>query len=260
MRFQLKVFFALAVGVFAPVTAAGQALGDLCPRIPVPFGPGEEATYQVKFGVFDVGEGRLSVAGVDTLRGHPTYRLELYLEASAFFGAATVKYDMKSWLDTNSIVSRRHTRDLIELGTPRHRFYEIFPEERRWHRTDNDEKGRTLHACPLDDVSFFYYLRAQRFSVAETFEANRYFKEEGNPVRIEVLRKDRMVVPAGTFNTIVIRPTIKTTGLFSENGRAEIHLSDDAYRDVVYMRVDIPVVGSMSLHLKSVRRGIPLRP
>ena len=259
MRSVSKVLplFALVFLLLPGGEALGQSLGQLCPRISVPFGPGEEATYQIKFGVFNVGEGRLSVAGVDTVRGHPAYRLELFLEASVLVGK--IKYDMKSWLDTNALVSRRHVRDLIELGTPRHRFYEIYPEERRWHRTDNDERGATLHACPLDDVAFFYYLRAQRFSLGDTFEAQRYFKEDGNPVRVEVLRKDRVEVPAGTFNTIVIRPTIQTDGLFSKDGRAEIHLSDDANRDVVYMRVEIPVVGSMTLHLKEVRRGTPLR-
>jgi hypothetical protein len=260
MRFVARLLPVLVLPLLLPGAASAQALAQLCPRIPVPFGPGEEALYQIKFGVFDVGEGRLSVAGVDTLRGHPTYRLELDLRASMMFGTMKISYDMKSWLDTNSIVSRRHVRDIVELGTPRHRFYEIYPEERRWHRTDNDEKGATLHACPLDDVAFFYYLRAQRFSLGDTFEAQRYFKEDGNPVRIEVLRKDRMEVPAGTFNTIVIRPMIQTDGLFSKDGRAEIHLSDDANRDVVYMKVDIPIAGSMTLHLKQVRRGTPLRP
>ena len=94
--------------------------------------------------------------------------------------------------------------------------------------------------------------------MGETYEIRRYFKEDGNPVKVQVVRKDRIEVPAGTFNTIVVRPTIKTSGLFSEGGKAEIHLSDDQYRDVVYMRVEIPVVGSMSLHLKEIRRGTPL--
>jgi hypothetical protein len=257
MRFSLKAVSVLALCLLPVENAAAQSLGDLCPPIPVPFGPGEEALYQVKFGLFNAGEGRLAVAALDTVRGRESYRLELFLEGSVPFGS--VRFDMKSWLDTNALVSRRHTRDLIEWRTPRHRFYEIYPEERRWHRTDNGERGATLHACPLDDVSFIYYLRAQRFSIGDTFEAFRYFKEDGNPVKIEVLRKDRIEVPAGTFNTIVVRPTIQTTGLFSKDGRAEIHLSDDQNRDVVYMRVEIPVIGSMSLHLKEIRRGTPLR-
>lgn len=257
MRFVPRLLPVIATVLLAAGKAHGQALPTLCPRIPVPFGPGEEAIYDVKLGVIPAGDARLSVAALDTIRGRQSYRLELFLEAGV--GFAKVRYDMKSWLDTNALVSRRHTRDVMELGTPRHRFYEIFPEERRWERTDNGEKGVTLHDCPQDEISFIYYLRSQPLGLGETRSLNRYFKEDGNPVTVQITGRDRIETEAGTFNTIVVRPTIRTSGLFREGGRAEVHLSDDANRDVVYMRIEMPVVGSVTLRLKELRRGTPLR-
>ena len=62
-------------------------------------------------------------------------------------------------------------------------------------------------------------------------------------------------VPAGTFNTIVVRPTVKTRGLFSEGGEAELYLTDDKARHLVYLRSKIPVVGSVTLHLESISEG-----
>jgi hypothetical protein len=246
----------LALAWLSPAGAGAQSLAAMCPSIPVPFGPGEEATYQLKFGVLNAGEGRLAVTGVDTLRGHASYQLELELDGG--IPLARVRYDFRSWMDTGSLVSRRHTRDMVEIRTPRHRFYEIYPEERRWRRTDTGEEGETLHPCPLDDLSFIYYLRAQPLIPGETLTLNRYFKEDGNPVKVEVVGRDRVEVPAGTFNTVVVRPTIRTSGLFSEDGRAEVHFSDDEHRHLVYLRIEIPIVGSMTLHLKAVREGTPL--
>jgi hypothetical protein len=257
MRFIRTFLPLLALVCLTAGSASAQALSALCPRMPVPFGPGEEAIYEVKFGFINVGEARLAVAGVDTIRGEPTYRLEMLVDASlGVFGR--LKYDLRSWMDVDALVSRRYTRDAIEGRTPRRRFFDIFPEERRWERPDNGEKGITMHSCPQDDVSFIYYLRSQRFGVGDTWEGNRYFKEDGNPVKVSVTGRDRIETDAGTFNTIVMRPTIKTDGLFKEDGKAEIHLSDDAHRDLIYMRVEIPVAGSMTLRLKSIKRGTPL--
>ena len=50
---------------------------------------------------------------------------------------------------------------------------------------------------------------------------------------IRVIGRERMTVPAGTFDTIVLQPIIKTKGMFSENGEARIWLTDDASRVMV---------------------------
>ena len=68
-------------------------------------------------------------------------------------------------------------------------------------------------------------------------------------------------MPAGEFNTIVVRPTIKTDGMFGEGGKAELHFTDDERRILVYMKTDIPnFPGSLTLHLKSIEEGLPLNP
>ena len=111
---------------------------------------------------------------------------------------------------------------------------------------------------PLDEVSFLYYARTLPLEVGQTYTLNQYFKKDGNPVVLKVLRKERVRVPAGTFETIVVRPIIKTKGLFSEGGEAEVYFTDDERRIMVQMRSRVPVVGSISLHLKEYRPGEPL--
>jgi len=51
----------------------------------------------------------------------------------------------------------------------------------------------------------------------------------------------------------VIQPTIKTNGVFSEDGRAEVWLSDDEHRTILQMKSKLSF-GSINLYLTSLRR------
>ncbi len=67
---------------------------------------------------------------------------------------------------------------------------------------------------------------------------------------LRVVRRDTVKVPAGTFRTVVVRPTIKTSGLFGEGGEAELHFTDDEYHTLVLLRSKVRLIGSISLHLR----------
>jgi len=141
------------------------------------------------------------------------------------------------------------------------RHFEFFPERRTWERQDNDEFGDLGSQIPLDDIAFVYYIRTLPLEVGDVYTLDRYFKDDGNPVVIHVIRKDRRETEAGTFNTIVVKPIIKTDGLFGEGGDAELHFTDDDRRLLVYMKSNIPKFpGSLTLHLRSIQEGVPLHP
>ena len=127
-----------------------------------------------------------------------------------------------------------------------------------WDQTDEGVIGELATALPLDDISFIYFVRSLPLEVGQTYTFSRYFKKEGNPVVIEVERRDVREVGAGTFNTIVVRPTIQTDGLFADGGEAELHFTDDENRYLVYMRVGMPVIGSITLHLENIVPGTPI--
>jgi hypothetical protein len=58
-------------------------------------------------------------------------------------------------------------------------------------------------------------------------------------------------VPAGQFQTIVVRPTIQTRGLFGEGGEAEIYFTDDALHLVVMIKSRLPVLRTLEFRLRS---------
>jgi hypothetical protein len=242
------------------LVAAG--LAPATTPFPVPFGPGERLDYQVKLGALSVGNGHMSVNGIERVRGRDTYHVVMAIEGGVRF-VARVDNHFESWMDVETLASHRFVQDQDELRTKRVRRFEFFPDLGRWDMTAQGgatETGSLETRFPLDDISFVYYARALPLEVGRTYTLNQYFRADRNPVILRVVRRDRVTVPAGTFNTIVVQPVIKTRGIFGEGGEAELHFSDDSRRLLVQMRSRVPLVGSLSLHLRSSTAGRPLVP
>jgi hypothetical protein len=223
----------------------------------VPFGPGEYLTYDVKLGVLGKkGEGYMSVDGLETVRGRTTYRVTMAYQGGFLF--AKVNDHFQSWFDVSNLVTLRSIEDTQQIRRKRFKHWEFFPERMVWERHDNGNSGPMPTSEPLDQISFFYFVRTLPLEVGEEYTLNRYFKESGNPVILRVLRRDTVEVPAGTFPAIVVQPIIKSSGLFGEGGEAELYFSDDPRRLLVLMESNIPVLGRLSLHLREINEGSPL--
>ena len=214
----------------------------------------------MKAGIFNAGEAHLEVLGLDIVRGRPTYHTTMDIRGSILFGLAGVDSRWDSWIDTELIMSRRFISDVSNTGHSSYRSFEFYPDEMYWDQTDEGVIGELITALPLDDVSFLYFVRSLPLEVGQTYNYSRYFKKDGNPVILEVVRRDVRKVGAGTFNTIVVRPTIKTSSLYKEGGEAELHFTDDENRYLVYMRVGFPIFGSITLHLENIVEGTPIHP
>lgn len=240
-RTLFRVAAAGLVSAAMAVQAAAQA-----PRT-LPFGVGERAEYQVKLGAVSVGSGSLSVLSNETIHGHSTMKLQMRI--SGGIPLARVNDVYESWLDPDDLFSRRFHQNLHEVRYRRNRTFDFFPERRSWRR-NNGETGTLASDKPLDDLSFLYYARTLPLTVGETYRLNRYFKESGNPVVLHVVRRETVRVPAGSFRTIVVRPTIQTDGIFGEDGEAEVYFTDDDRRIPVLVKTRVGAIGNLTMHLR----------
>ncbi|MDO8502811.1 MAG: DUF3108 domain-containing protein [Gemmatimonadaceae bacterium] len=217
--------------------------------VSVPFGAGEKSTFDVRFGGVRVGSSALEVIGVESVRGRDTWHTSFTVHGGAFFYRVNDVYE--SWIDTRTLNSLLFIRQIEEGTREREHTFEIMPE--RGLYVERTRKGsRTLRtvAEPLDEAAFLYFVRTVPLVVGRTYDFNRYFMPDRNPVRIRVLRKERVTVPAGTYNAIVLQPIIKTRGIFSENGKAEVWLSDDPARMLLQIKSRLSF-GSLNLYLRS---------
>ncbi|MBI4521827.1 MAG: DUF3108 domain-containing protein [Gemmatimonadetes bacterium] len=250
---------ALVFGGSGTVAAQTAGSGDVVANrgpAPVPFGPGELLLYRVKLGAVTAGNGSMAVLGLDTVRGRQTYRVRLNVDGRVLF--FSVHDTLQSWIDTQALHSLRFQQDQKEVRYERHRSIDFFPETMRWVMNDGQEEGPLANSAPLDDVSFVYYVRTLPLEPGQKYTLDRYYRQSGNPVVIEVLKRDEVKVPAGTFQTIVVRPTIQTRGLFSRGGKAEIYFTDDERRLVVKLKSSVPLIGELTLELQSYQPGTPL--
>ncbi len=223
-----------------------------------PYRPGERLEYDAHVGFLgNVGEGILEVRA-DSVRGTPVYNVRLELHASALFGSVTVDDVLQSWLDPATMRALRFQKDQDEPKTHTHQVYEFYPDEGEWRRTDEEgagESGPLPSANPLDDISFVYYVRALPLEVGNRYVLKDYFRENGNPLVLDVVRKQTVRVPAGQFETIVVRPTIQTTGLFGQGGEAELFFTDDSLHLLVMLKSRLPVLRTLEFRLRSFDLG-----
>lgn len=218
------------------------------PSLPVPFGVGEKLVYDVRFGPVKVGTGTMEVAKIDTVRGREVFHTTFRVKGGTFF--YRVNDLLESWFDRNTLASLRFRQDMEEGGRSRQKTFEIFPERQVYTEEGRGEKPSVKD--PLDDGSFLFFVRTVPLTIGNTYEFNRYFRPDRNPVRIKVLRREKITVPAGTYQTIVLQPIIKTKGIFSENGHAEVWLADDSTRIMLQMKSKLSF-GTLNLYLKSYR-------
>lgn len=230
----------------------------------VPFQIGDEAEYSVLLGPVRFGRMHLRAEARDTIRGTPAYRLAMEMKG----GIPVYRLDDRtvSWLATAPYRSLRFEEVLRQGSYRRHRRWELDHESLTATREDWDAEAgayrahrrqRDLPIPPgaLDEISYLFLIRALPLEVGRTYEFNRHFEEDANPVVVQVLRRERIRVPAGSFETIVVRPIIKTDGLFSEDGEAEVFISDDDRRLVVQIKSRMRR-GAVNMYLREFTSGV----
>ncbi|MFL5561515.1 MAG: DUF3108 domain-containing protein [Gemmatimonadaceae bacterium] len=234
----------------APTQLAAQPGAAAPARPPIPYSAGERLAYDVKFSSIDVGDAVMEVLGLENVRGRQALHIRFSVKGGTILYKVNDRYE--SWIDTTNLVSLRHWQQIDEGRYERERRYEIMPEIGVYK--ENDKPNQPTVAEPLDDGSFFFFLRTIPLEVGKTYSFDRYFKPDRNPVTVTVVRRERIKVPAGTFDAIVLHPSIKAKGIFGEGGQAEIWLADDSSKIMLQMKSKLKI-GSLNLFLKQIRRG-----
>jgi hypothetical protein len=203
------------------------------------------------------GQASLSVEAIDTVHGHQTYRLALQMKGGWLW--YDIDNEDRSWLDINQLFSRRF-QQVHRESDKRDRTYEFFPDQMRYANPSVPaDSGSLTNARPLDDISFLYHVRTLPLTMNMEYEEPRYYKAEGNPVIVRVLRRERVRVPAGEFDAIVVRPIIRTSSLFGDRGQGEVWISNDERRLIVKMRARVPA-GTLNVDLQSFTPGVAVPP
>ncbi|MBP5351444.1 MAG: DUF3108 domain-containing protein [Fibrobacterales bacterium] len=103
-----------------------------------------------------------------------------------------------------------------------------------------------------DILSAFYLFRTLPLEVGKTHTFNAVSGKKKYAMKVLVHRRERVEVPAGTFDCVVVEPILADDGLFKAKGTLTIWLTDDADRVPVLVKSKI-ALGSIKVELTSRR-------
>jgi hypothetical protein len=113
------------------------------------------------------------------------------------------------------------------------------------------KKEHSLNSTVWDVISGFFYLRTQPLIIGKAFYINVFDSNKFLKAEVSVLRKERIKVNSlGEVATIVIKPDLKSEGLFHRKGDIFIWLTDDEKRIPVKIETKVPI-GKIVAELKS---------
>jgi hypothetical protein len=113
---------------------------------------------------------------------------------------------------------------------------------------NNESKEFDVPPSVFDPISSFYYLRTLKLTVGEPVYVTIFDSKKVWNVEVQVLRRERVTLPAGTFDTIVVKPNMKSEGIFYRKGEIFIWLTDDEKHIPVLLQSKV-VVGSITATL-----------
>jgi hypothetical protein len=240
------------VSVGARAVAGRAGLGPSGEVAVPPFGVGEMLLFEIKYGFISAGTATLGIPEIVVERGYECYRIVSLAESNAFFSAFfSVKDIVESYLDTRELVTRRFEKRLRE-GDFRAHDLVLFDHDRHvaLYPKRNDRLV-PISVAAQDVLSSLYYVRMMDLTVGQSVFIDNHADKKNYPLEIKVLRRERVRVPAGRFDCIVVEPSMRGAGLFSHKGKLTVWLTDDAARIPVLMKSKV-VVGSISAVLTDV--------
>ncbi len=247
----LGAILALQTATLVPVAAPDD------PPASYPFSVGERFDYSAKLGILTLGTAAIQVVSVDTVRGQPAFLFRFTLDGGNF--AFRINSKLESWTSIRDFRALRFRQDSKENSKQYLREYEIFADS-GYYRQRTATATTPTAAEPLDDASFFYFVRMTPLTVGQTYKFNRHFRPELNPIVINVLKRETVELPDGTKVPCLVLNPVVGDKMFSPRADARLWITDDVRRMPVQIRSRLPY-GTITLRLEKMtpapRTGTP---
>jgi hypothetical protein len=99
-----------------------------------------------------------------------------------------------------------------------------------------------------DPLSAFYEMISRNLQVGRSEYIDIFDNKKLMNTEVAVLRKERISVPAGDFDTLVVKPLLKTEGIFLKKGAMHIWVTDDNRKIPVLFKSKVKI-GNFSAKL-----------
>lgn len=193
---------------------------------------GERIEYGVKLGRLHLGRATMVVEALEDVSDIPAYRAVLDVR----IGAAMLKFEDRrvSWIAPEP--------------------FRALAFEKRDPDSDSGRRRYDFDQDELDEVSALYLMRTLPLEQGVTYEFDRYFSATDNPISFRVVGREKVRVPAGRFETIVIQPVIPALSVFRQEAGARLYVTDDERRVLVQIETRTKV-GKLTLYMTEYEEG-----
>ncbi len=218
---------------------------------PVPWRIGEYFQFSIEWNGLNGGSSLMQVQNLHTVDGRRAYRIVSKTESNSFVSKFyKVRDRAESYIDAESLFSRRFVKHLREGGYKQD--LDVRFDQERHQAIYAGGPTLDVPAGVHDVLSAFYYVRTQPLANGATLSIPTHDNRKSYAMEVKVLRRERIEVPAGKFDCVLVEPVLKSEGVFKASGSILVWLSDDARRIPVLVKSKVPV-GSISVSLTDMR-------
>jgi hypothetical protein len=225
----------------------GEALSATASANPPPFAPGERLVFALKWTIIPAGEAVMEVMPMKTINGQLAYHFRLTAESNAFVDAF---YKVRDCIDSfaASDMSRTvHYRQKQREG----RHIKDMQVEFDWKKGKAQYKDANKIKKPInivpgthDPLSVFYFSRTLDFEENSIIQSPVTDGSKCVQGIARIIKKEKIEVPSGTYDTYLIEPEIKHIGgVFkkSKNAKIKLWITTDKRRIPVKIASEVAV-------------------
>lgn len=218
----------------------------------VPFGENENLIFSIRYGLITAGQATLEIRNMAVLDGRKSYHIVSMARTNkAFDKIFKVRDRHESFMDYENLYSLRFEKHLRE---GKYRKDDKVDFDQKKHIAIYSDREIPIPPNTQDFLTALYYIRTMRLEPGQAVAMANHTDGKNYPIYIKFLRRERVKVPAGEFDCVVIEPVLETSAIFQNKGKLTIWLTDDNVRMPVMMRSKV-IVGAFEAVLEEYTKS-----
>ncbi len=219
----------------------------------LPFGPGEHLEFAVTYGPIRAGTATLEVRPMRRYRDRPCYHfVSQARSAPVFDNVYRVRDRIDSLVDGEGFFTWQYRK--VQREGSYEADYEIQYDPEAGLARYGDGRTFSIPDNALDALSAFYFARLQPMEHGAEFYIPHHSDKRTFYLRVGVLGRESIKVPAGEFDCWVLEPLVREAGPFKHQGRLTVWVTADERRMPVLLKSSVGV-GSVAVSLERMTFG-----
>lgn len=207
---------------------------------------GETLTFDVKWFALKAGQAVLSTESLGMAWGERAWHFKAVAKSTMIFFFKVLD-TIESWSTEDDLLPIRFEKHLRE-GSYKKDIVATF-DLKKMVATWGEKTGPLDANCRDLLAAFEYFRTIQLPPDGKEAVVGVHTDRKNYELWVQVIRRERVKVPAGTFNTICIKPKLKFEGLWRSKGDIHIWLTDDERRIPVLVTSKVFLLGTVDIVL-----------